>query len=152
MLRRDLLDQPQPAPVVLERVVGVDPALHADLGGAVVHRLPTRAWKSLLGDLVCVGRAAALAEAAERTADHADVGEVDVAVDDEGDPLARQLGTQLVGRGAHLLDHLRARLGEQGGQLLLGERLAPAPLLDRARGEHPGRSPARRGGRSPCAG
>ena len=48
--------------------------------------------------LVGVGRALALAEAAERAADHADVRDVDVAVDDERDRLPRQLGPQLVGR------------------------------------------------------
>ena len=99
-----------------------------------------RAAKSSSRDLVGVGRAPPLAEAAEGAADDADVGEVDVAVDDEGDPVARQLGAQLVGGDAHLLDHLGPGLGEERGQLVLAS--APAP-----RG--PWRSPARRGpGRS----
>ena len=130
-LRRHLLHQPQPAPIVLERVVGVDAALHADLGRAVVDRLLNPGLEIVGGDVVGVGRAAALAEAAEGAADDADVGEVDVAVDHEGHPLAGELGAQLVGRHAHLLDHLRPRLREQAGQLLLAQRLPPAPLLDR---------------------
>ena len=47
--------------------------------------------------------------------------------------LAGELGAQLVGGRAHLLDHLGPRLGEQRRQLLLAQRLAPAPLLDRPR-------------------
>ena len=47
---------------------------------------PPCAANSSSSDVVGVGRAAPLAEAAEGAADHADVGEVDVAVDDEGDP------------------------------------------------------------------
>ena len=72
--------------------------------------------------LVGVGRALALAEAAERAADDADVGDVDVAVDDERDRVAGQLGAQLVGGLAHVLDRLGARLGEQRRQLLGVER------------------------------
>ena len=82
-LRRDLLDQPQPAPVVLERVVRMDAALHADLGRAVVDRLLNPCLEVVLRHVVGVGRALSLPEAAERAADDADVGEVDVAVDDE---------------------------------------------------------------------
>ena len=134
-LRRGLLGEPQPAPVVLERVVGMDPALHADLGRAEIDRLGDPLREVLLADLVGVGRAPALAEAAEGTADDADVGEVDVAVDDEGRPLAGQLGAQLVGRDPHLLDHLGAGLGEQRGQLVLAQLDALAPLRDRPRRE-----------------
>ena len=68
----------------------------------------TRARELLLGVLVGVRRALALPEAAERAADDADVGDVDVAVDDERHGVARQLGAQLVGGGAHVLDRLRA--------------------------------------------
>ena len=82
--RRHLLGQPQPALVVLERPVGMDARLHADLGGAELDGLLHAAHELVAVVLVGVGRAAALAEAAERAADHADVGDVDVAVDDEG--------------------------------------------------------------------
>ena len=84
----------------------------------------TRRLEVVLGHVVGVGRALALAEAAEGAADDADVGEVDVAVDDEGREVAGELGAQLVGGGAHRLDHLRPGLGEQRGQLVL----ASAPL------------------------
>ena len=83
--------------VVLERVVGVDPALHADLGRAELDRLADPLGELVLVELVGVGRALALAEAAERAADGADVGEVDVAVDDERRDVAGELGPQLVG-------------------------------------------------------
>ncbi len=91
--------------------------------------------KSSSDDLVGVRRALALAEPAEGAADDADVGEVDVAVDDEGDPVPGQLRAQLVGGDPHLLDHLRPRLGEERRQLVLAS--APRPRA-------PWRSPARR--------
>ena len=78
----------------------------------------TRARELLAVVLVGVGRALALAEAAERAADDADVRDVDVAVDDEGDLVAGELGAQLVGGLAQVLDRLGPRLGEQRGQLL----------------------------------
>ena len=134
-LRVDLLGQPKPVAVMLERVVGVDAALHADLRRPHRHRLGDPGLKVVLGDLVGVGRALALAEAAEGAADDADVGEVDVAVDDECRGLAGELGSQLVGGGAHRLDDLGTRLGEERGELVLGELLSPASLLDRRRCE-----------------
>ena len=133
--RRDLLHEPQPAPVVLERVVRMDAALHADLRGAVLDRLANPGLEVLLGDVVGIGRAATLSEAAEGAADHAHVREVDVAIDHEGHPVAGELRPQLVGSRAHLLDHLRTSLREQRAGLVLGERLAPAPLVDRPRGD-----------------
>ena len=111
----------------------MDPGLHADLGGAELDRLLHPPRELLLRVLVRVGRAARLPEAAERAADDADVRDVDVAVDDERDRVAGELGAQLVGRRAHLLDHLGPALGEQRGQLLRGEREALAPALDRPR-------------------
>ena len=103
----------------------MDAALHADLGRAELDRFADPRGEVLLGDLVGIRRAPALAEPAEGAADDADVGEVDVAVDDERDPVAGQLGPQLVGGDPHLLDHLRPRLGEQRGQLVLAS--APPP-------------------------
>ena len=49
--------------------------------------------------------------------------------------VAGQLGAQLVGGLAHVLDRLGARLGEQRGQLLRRQRRAVAALRDRARHE-----------------
>ena len=122
MLGRRLLHHPQPVLVVLEPPVGVDARLHADLGGAVLHRLAHAPLQLLAVVLVGVGRALALAEAAEGAADGADVRHVDVAVHDERDRLAGQLAAQLVGRLAHVLDRLGPRLGEQRRQLLLAQR------------------------------
>ena len=109
-LGRRLLCEPQPAAVVLKRVVRMDPALHADLGRAEVHRLGDPGLKVVGRDVVRVGGALALAEAAEGAANDADVGEVDVAVDDEGGDVAGELRAQLVGRRPHLLDHVGPRL------------------------------------------
>ena len=99
-VRRRVLDQPQPEQVVLERPVRVDARLHADLRRAVVDRLDDAADELLAVVLVGVGRALALAEAAERAADDADVRDVDVAVDDERDrrpPRARPAGRRRPG-------------------------------------------------------
>ena len=87
-------------------------------------RPPRRTRRSNSSSVVLVGvrRAPALAEAAERAADDADVRDVDVAVDDERDGVAGQLGAQLVGGLAHVLDRLGAGLGEQRGQLVGVER------------------------------
>ena len=63
-----------------------------------------------------------------------------------------ELGPQLVGGAAHLLDHLRAALGEQRRELVLGEQLTGAPALDRARRRARDRSRARSAGRSLAAG
>ena len=111
-----------------------------------------RAGEVLLGDLVGVGRAPALAEPAEGAADDADVGEVDVAVDDEGDPVAGQLGPQLVGGDPHLLDHLGPRLGEERRQLVLAQLLPLAPLGDRPLGQARRRASLRAAARTRAAG
>ena len=145
---RRALGEAQPAEVVLERPVGVDARLDADLARAVVDRvLGTRRDELPLVVLVGVGRALALAEAAERAADGADVRDVDVAVDDERHRLARELAAQLVGGLAHLLDRLRTRLGEQRRQLLGLERRA----LARALGSRPRRGRGGSGRAARCA-
>jgi hypothetical protein len=134
-LRRRLLDDREPMLVVCERPVGVDPRLHADLGRAELDRLRDLLLERRAVVLVGVGRALALAETAERAADDADVGNVDVAADNERDGLSGQLGAQLVRRFAELLDHLRPRLGEQGRELVLAERDAGAAFRDRRRND-----------------
>ena len=109
------------------------PGLHADLGGAVLHRLAHAPLQLRAVVLVGVGGALALAEAAERAPDRADVRDVDVPVHDEGHGLARQLAAQLVGGLAHVLDRLGPCLREQSGELLLRQRRAIPALGDRAR-------------------
>ena len=132
-LRRGLPGQPQPALVVLELPVRVDARLDAQLGRAELDRVADPRDELLALVRVGVGRAATLAEAAERAADDADVRHVEVAVDDERDGVAGELGTQLVGRLAHVLDHLGARLGEERRQLPGGQRPAGARAGDRVR-------------------
>ena len=131
-LRRRLLGQPQPAEVVVERPVRVDARLDADLRRPVVDRVLQAPDELLAVVLVGVGRALADPEPAERAADHADVGDVDVAVDDEGDLVAGQLGAQRVGGLADVLDRLRTGLGEQAGQLVGRQRLAGVGARDDA--------------------
>ena len=109
------------------------PGLHADLGRAERDRVVHAADEVLAVVLVGVRRAAPDAEAAERAADDADVGDVDVAVDDERHDVAGELVAQLVGRLAHVLDHLGPALGEHRLELIRTERLPVAGALDRAR-------------------
>ena len=111
----------------------MDPALHADLGSAELDRFLDPRGKVLLGDLIGIGRPLPLSEPAEGAADDADVGEVDVAVDDEGRPLPAKLLPQLISGDPHLLDHLRSGLGKQRRQLVLRQLNPVAPLLDRLR-------------------
>ena len=132
-LRRLLLGEAQPVLIVLERPVRVDARLDAELGRAELDRVGDPLREVLLGVLVGVGRALALPEAAERAADDADVGDVDVAVDDERDRLPRELGAQAVGGGAHLLDHLGTLLGEQRRQLLGASARSPRAPFSIAR-------------------
>src|SRR5204863_8406574 len=115
--------------------VGMDPRLHADLGRTVGDGLLDTMAEVGLGVLVGVRGAAALPEAAERAPDRADVRDVDVAVHDERDGLPRDLGAQLVGGLAQVLDRLGPRLGEQRGELVSRQRDAVAALGDRARHE-----------------
>ncbi len=110
----------------------MDARLDAQLAGAVGDRLAHAPRELCLGVLVGVGRARALAEAAERAADGADVRDVDVAVDDERDGVAREARAQLVGGEPHLLDRLGPRLGEHRRQLLGAQRAPLARALDRA--------------------
>ena len=85
-------------------VAGLDAALQAHLGGAA--RPGFRRARRDLGHVQIVGLVAmaeivpALGEGAELAAVGADVGVVDVAVDDVGDGVADALGAQLVGRPA----------------------------------------------------
>ncbi len=61
------------------------------LGGAELHGVPDPLGEVLPRRLRRRRASAALPEPAERAADHADVGEVDVAIDDERSPVTGQL-------------------------------------------------------------
>ena len=99
-LRGLLLGENEPVEVVVEAPVGVDPRLDAQLGRAELDGRRDPLGELLLGVLVGVRRAASLAEPAERAADDADVRDVDVAVDDERDRVARDLRAQRLAGGA----------------------------------------------------
>ena len=105
--------------------------LDAKLAGAKLNCLADAPNELVLIEVVGLGRAAALAEAAEGAADGADVRDVDVAIDDEADLLANQLGAQLVGGNANLLDRFGPRLSKERRQLRRAQRLTGAPLLNR---------------------
>ena len=115
------------------RQIGVDAALHADLGGALAPRflgavgdLGERERVGLVVDLT-------LGERAEPAAHVADVREVDVAVDDVGDVVADGLGAQTVGDPAERVE--RVALGpEQRERLVVGDRPVRLGLGERASG------------------
>ncbi len=77
--------------------VGVDAALHADLGRPDVPRLLDAVADLLHGEGEGVRVGAPLGECAEPAARVADVGEVDVAVDDIADPVADGVVPHAVG-------------------------------------------------------
>ena len=91
----------------------MDSRLDAKLAGAKLDRFANPPHELLFAERVGLGRAAALAEAAEAAANRADVRDVDVAVYDEADRLANELGAQLVGGNTDLLNRLRPRLGKE---------------------------------------
>src|SRR4029453_17245311 len=88
--------------VGLAGVVGMDAALQADLGGAALPRLDGAArhffQREIVGLAAQVVVRAALGEGAEAAAEVADVGVVDVAVDDVGNDAAANRLAQGVGR------------------------------------------------------
>ena len=100
--------------------LGVDAALHADLGRAEVPGLLGAVGDLVEGQRVGVGVGAPLGERAEPAADVADVGEVDVAVDDVGHLVADGLPAQVVGQPDHLLEQ-RPLGGHQGQGVLVGQ-------------------------------
>src|SRR6185312_3133919 len=91
--------------------VGVDAALHADLGRPGRPGLVDAVADLGHGQGVGVGVGAALGEGAEPAAGVADVGEVDVAVDHVGDVLAVDVGAHRVGQRRE-----RVQVGAVGAQ------------------------------------
>ena len=96
MSRRDLLHRSRDGQVVVAVEVGVDPALQAHLGGAAVDRLDDAPLHLLELEQVRVAaeveRERTLRERAEPALERADVRVVDVAVADERDDVADDLG------------------------------------------------------------
>src|SRR6185295_87209 len=111
----------------LPRVAGPDAALQAHLGGAPLPDIP-RARRDLVeaavvGLLARLEAVAALGEGAEPAAVGADVGVVDVAVDDVGHGLPAARGPERVGGAAHRGEVAPARL-EQPRDLGFAEAFA----------------------------
>ena len=100
--------------------LGVDAALHADLGGAQLPGLLGAVGDLLEGEAEGVGVGAALGERAEAAADVADVGEVDVAVDDVGHLVAHGVAAQVVGQPADRVE-VGALGRDQRVRLLVGD-------------------------------
>ena len=94
--RHPLLDRPHQIGVAGHRQFRVDAALHAHLGRACDVRLPRPVGDLVDRQRVRVGVALALGERAEPTAGVADVGEVDVPVDDVGDVVADGVAPQRI--------------------------------------------------------
>jgi hypothetical protein len=108
---------------IRERVhVGVDAALHADLGGAAGDRFLDLAEDHVHAVRVRVGLPALALERAELAVHEADVREVDVPVDDVGDVVADVLAPDGVGR-AHDRDEVVA-LGAEERFGLVGREVA----------------------------
>ena len=109
-------------------VLGVDAALHAYLGGAASPCLGTTTRDLVEVEVVgCTSQILAelaLGEGAELTLEVADVGVVDIAIDDIGDLVAIDLAAQRVGR-SHDGHEVVTPRGEQFSDLRLVERLAP---------------------------
>ena len=117
----------------LAGVVGVDAALHADFGGAALPGLDHAALHLVEPEVV--GLAAqvlgqlALGEGAELALEVADVGVVDVAVDDVGDDVAARLAPQRVG-GAHHRFEVGAAGAEERRDLVFGEIVAASRTIE----------------------
>jgi hypothetical protein len=82
------LDDVEQFAVLERRHLRVDPALHAHFRGAARDRVGHLGEDLMVGMIVGVGLPALPLEAAELASDKADVGEVDIAVDDVGDFVA----------------------------------------------------------------
>ena len=104
-----LLGQAQPALVVLEAPVGVDARLHADLGGAELDGLLHPAHELLAVVLVGIGRAPPWPnpQNAQPTVHTLDT--LMLRLTTKVTSVPNQLGTQLVGGPADVLDGLRRR-------------------------------------------
>ena len=100
-----------------------------------------RAGEVLLGDFVGVGRALALAEAAEGAADDADVGEVDVAVDDEGDAVSPASSARSSSAATRISSITSGRVSAKSAVSSSSRQLLPSRPFSIARG---GQRPASR--------
>ena len=91
------LNRDQQIAILEGRHVGIDAALHADFGGSARDRIGDLRDDGVVGMVVGIGFPFLALEAAELAADEADIGEVDVAIDDVGDFLADVFGAREIG-------------------------------------------------------
>jgi hypothetical protein len=127
-------------------VLRVNAALHADLGGAARPGFRGAALNLLVGEIVGAAaqvlRQLALGEGAELALEIADIGVVDVAVDDEADGVAVHRGAHAVG-GLHHGAEVVAAGGEQPHHVGFAEILAGCGAVENRR--YVGGHPLRRG-------
>ena len=102
-----------------DRQLGVDTALHAHFGRTRDVRLPRPFGHLVGGQRIRVGVALALGERAEPAAGVADVGEIDVAVDDERHFVAHHVAAQRIRKRGNRF-HLGAVGGGQRQILVVG--------------------------------
>ena len=126
---RRILHRPADRQVRLARIVGMNPALEADLGRPATPGLPGAARNfrevEIVGPAAQVRAQPTLGERAEPALEVADVGVVDVAVDDVAHGLAVALAAQRIGRLADRARFTTASL-EQPDDLRFVERRALA--------------------------
>ncbi len=114
--------------------VRVQPPLHQQLGAAALHQLLHLAEDRLVGQHVGVTRLRRAVESAELTLRLADVGVVDVAVDDEGRPVVRVLSpADGVGQLAH---GQQVGLGQQEEGLFAVDDLPSLDIIVNFRKHH----------------
>ena len=113
------LNRDQQIAILEGRHIGIDAALHADFRRPARHGVGDLRQDGVVGMVVGVGFPFLALEAAELAADEADIGEVDVAIDDVGDFFADVLGAREVGG----LDH--------GAQIVAGRRINRQALVGR---------------------
>ncbi len=128
-----LLDAPEEILVVVEREIGMVPALHEQAGPAERERLLDLLVDDRLREQVALAPiAGAAVEGAEVAVGDADVRVVEVAVDDECDPVRVGLtAAELVRRAA---DGDEVAGAEQRDRVGLGDPLAVERLLQHGRG------------------
>ena len=99
--REASLDLASQLDIQVARHLGGQPGLDTHLGGPEVNRLGHAAQNLLVGEHVALLGAKIAAEGAKTTVLDAHIGEVDVAVDHVGHPLAHLAFTEPIGHGLH---------------------------------------------------
>ncbi len=122
-LRELTLERDQDVAVVRVVLARMDPALDAHLGGAARHRVARLHEQLFHRVIVRVGLVLVAREAAERAADVADVGEVDIAADHERNVVALVERARRVG-GLDQRVEIRTGRTEQRDRVGVGELAA----------------------------